>query len=398
MAYGQFIQLSAEGKSSLLKRLPLGDSGGRSEAWLRDTLHAHPALIPVEDIDRGFGPLIPVCTELRTAAGPIDNVFIDHHGRLTMVECKLWRNPEARRKVVAQILDYAKEVSQWSYADLQRQVSARTGQHGNVLYEMARRYQPDLVEHHFADAVAQALRTGRFLLLIVGDGIREDVRAIGNLINRNAAAAFSFAMIEVALYDAGEGALLVQPRVLARTQLLERTVVIVQGGERIREVEDEVETQSQATSSSASDVANKIHAQAAAWWEPILATPLDDPDQPPFKYHWPNHIRGPLPWPGTWILGYRSSGASPKLGVFLRGREVALAELIAALAPQAQAILGALPEGVEFDESGILGVERDARSFSNDEARRAWLASTINAFVNTLRPRVERLRDAKEVE
>ncbi len=34
-----------------------------------------------------------------------------------LVEAKLWRNPEARRKVIGQILDYAKELSRWNYED-----------------------------------------------------------------------------------------------------------------------------------------------------------------------------------------------------------------------------------------------------------------------------------------
>ena len=36
-------------------------------------------------------------------------------GRLSIVECKLWRNPEARRAVVTQVLDYAEEIRTWSY-------------------------------------------------------------------------------------------------------------------------------------------------------------------------------------------------------------------------------------------------------------------------------------------
>src|SRR6187402_2103650 len=127
MAYGDLLHIPNETalnqSSSRWKRLPLGETAGRSEAWLRDTLHANPDILPVSDIDPAFTPLCPLCTELSTNAGPIDNVFINATGRLTLVECKLWRNPESRRKVVAQILDYAKELSRWSYSDLQARVN-----------------------------------------------------------------------------------------------------------------------------------------------------------------------------------------------------------------------------------------------------------------------------------
>ena len=96
------------------ERLAFGETAGRNEAWLRDTLFAYPDLLPLRDIDPSFGPLTPLVTELRTEAGPLDIAFINQFGRLTLVECKLWRNPEARRKVVAQALDYARAVSRWS--------------------------------------------------------------------------------------------------------------------------------------------------------------------------------------------------------------------------------------------------------------------------------------------
>lgn len=197
-------------------RVPLGDTRGRNEAWLRDTLFAHPETLPIADIDPSFGPPLPLCRELRTEAGPLDIAFINPQGRLTLVECKLWRNPEARRKVVAQVLDYARALTRWSYADLQRQVSAALGRKGNVPFEVARAHDTSLEEHRFADAVGRAMRAGRFLLLIAGDGIREDVGALAELVNRNAASGFAFGLVEVALYDLGGEALAIQPRVTAR--------------------------------------------------------------------------------------------------------------------------------------------------------------------------------------
>ena len=71
------------------ERLAFGETGGRNEAWLRDTLFDHPELLPVRDVDPSFGPLIPLCKELRTEAGPLDIAYINQHGRLTLVECKL---------------------------------------------------------------------------------------------------------------------------------------------------------------------------------------------------------------------------------------------------------------------------------------------------------------------
>lgn len=89
---------------------------------------------------------MPVCRELSTPAGYVDAVYVNPLGRLVLAEFKLWRNPQARREVIGQILDYAKEFASWSYEDLQREVSRSLGRKGNVLYELARRQAPDLDE------------------------------------------------------------------------------------------------------------------------------------------------------------------------------------------------------------------------------------------------------------
>jgi hypothetical protein len=57
-----------------------------------------------------------------------------------------------------------------------------------------------LKEQDFVDAVSRLLREGRFLVLLAGDGIREGVQSLTELVNRNATKAFTFGLIEVALY------------------------------------------------------------------------------------------------------------------------------------------------------------------------------------------------------
>ena len=143
-----------------------------SEAYIQALVHKHPACLPIAEIDAMFSAPVPICTELNTLAGAIDNFMVTPSGLPVLVECKLWRNPEGRREVVGQILDYAKELSRWSSSDLQREVSRRLKRDGNPLLEMVRKVDPEVDEIQFNDALTANLRRGRFLLLIVGDGIR----------------------------------------------------------------------------------------------------------------------------------------------------------------------------------------------------------------------------------
>ena len=76
--------------------------GGYDEGWLQSLLFETPEILPVGEFDQAFAPPTPLCRELPTAAGPIDLVYMSEQGRLSIVECKLWRNPEARREVMTQ--------------------------------------------------------------------------------------------------------------------------------------------------------------------------------------------------------------------------------------------------------------------------------------------------------
>jgi hypothetical protein len=46
----------------------------------RDTLFNNPQIIPTDDINPSYGPLIPLCRELVTDVGRIDAIFINERG------------------------------------------------------------------------------------------------------------------------------------------------------------------------------------------------------------------------------------------------------------------------------------------------------------------------------
>jgi hypothetical protein len=395
--FGDFFLLEREGESPVRgERLAFGETSGRNEAWLRDTLFRHPEVLPIRELDPAYGPLTPLCTELGTEAGPLDAAFINPHGRLTLVECKLWRNPEARRKVVAQVLDYARAITRWSYADLQRRVAMATGQKGNVPFELVRRSAPELSEHQFVDATAAAMRSGRFLLLIAGDGIREDVGAMAELVNRNASSGFSFGLIEVALYGMPDGALAIQPRTVAKTTVIERSVVVLRDPTGAP-VPGEVEVESSAAD-TVSNALGEGGKQAAyrEWWKPILDMAFDDPDQERPRLHYPNNVRLPLPWPNTWILGAGLAATGGYQVCLIEGGAAASKTLGPLLELRQEQILSQLPKGAALKrgKSGdsFFSTEILKSSFANDDQARAWLKEQLNGYVNVFRPLLKALK------
>jgi hypothetical protein len=223
-------------KATRLERVPLGESL-KPESWLQELLFSHPGLLPAGQIDHAFEDLLPVTRELRTPSGPVDLLYVNAKGYLCLVETKLWRNPEARRSVVGQVIDYAQQVARWSYDDLVQAVRRSSGAQGTTLHP-----DPLIAALHvagqqvdekvFIDSVSRTLRRGSFLLLIVGDGIQEGIEHMVEFLQRSPQLLFTLGLVEMAIFrftDGGRQRLLVLPRTLARTREVTRAVVEVRG-------------------------------------------------------------------------------------------------------------------------------------------------------------------------
>lgn len=205
---------------------------GKSEDWVQELLFKYPGLLPIGEIEPAFKGLIPIAREVRTSRGPLDLFFINPSGHITLVETKLWTNPEARRQVVAQIIDYATEVSRWSYRELVSAIrNASDSKSADPLTSAAQAVAGDeFSEADFTDTVSRNLASGKFLLLIVGDGIHEGVEDMTEFLQRTPQLGFTLGLVEIALFKLGANAkegFFVQPRVLARTREVTRAIVEV---------------------------------------------------------------------------------------------------------------------------------------------------------------------------
>lgn len=205
-----------------------------NEKWLQNLIHAHPELIPAHEIEPCFDNLVPVLEEFYLPDGYrdnyLDNFYVTPNGYPVLVEVKLWKNQEARREVVVQILNYAKEFSALKYESINKEIrrQSKTKTWGqNPLYEIVTAYAagtPD--EGTFVDNVSRNLREGRFLLLIVGDGVQEEMASLAeHLIHHNLR--YAFGIVEVRLFKTPDGAVLSVPRVVARAQTIERHVTVI---------------------------------------------------------------------------------------------------------------------------------------------------------------------------
>jgi len=95
----------------------------------------------------------------------------------------------------------------------------------NSLYEIIQQYYPETEEATFVDNIQKNLRKGRFLLTIIGDGIRENMEEMIDYIQRNNHLSFTLALIEIPLFENAESnEIVITPRILAKTKEIERVV------------------------------------------------------------------------------------------------------------------------------------------------------------------------------
>jgi len=166
------------------------DSGYASEDQLQAMISEFPELLPGVSSD-SF-----VCREFNTDSGPIDNVIINSKdGSITLVECKLARNPEVRRKIIGQIIDYAASISKLSFEDFHQRWQDRGG---------ADLTSVETTKGPLSLGVTTNLEGARFTLLMAVDEINEPLKDMVILVNKKTDATFRVALIELARHSTGD--------------------------------------------------------------------------------------------------------------------------------------------------------------------------------------------------
>ncbi|MFO0994443.1 MAG: hypothetical protein U1E67_21220 [Hyphomicrobiales bacterium] len=120
--------------------------------------------------------------------------------------------------------------SRWITTGWKKPFEARSGDRvrPNSLYDIVADFEEAPAEARFVDAVNLNLRRGRALILVVGDGIRTETQRLVDLFQSHGTAHFTFALVELAIFSLPDsGRYLVSPRTLAKTEIINRSVIQV---------------------------------------------------------------------------------------------------------------------------------------------------------------------------
>ena len=167
------------------------------EAFLRDRLFEEPRLIPAAEV--GMDPkaaIVGVREMSLPGSGSSDIVLVESNGAVTIVECKLATNPDRKRAVIGQVLDYASSLSGMSYDDFDLRVrTVRQRPLHELMAEQVEDEQWD--EQQFLDDTAGTLASGSFTLIIAIDQMDPDLERILRYVSSRSRGALSIFGLEM---------------------------------------------------------------------------------------------------------------------------------------------------------------------------------------------------------
>jgi len=179
-----------------------------AEAELQNLLASSPSLLPVDEIREGVSPLVfAVCEFGLPGSGNTDILAFSADGDIAIIECKLATNPESKRKVIGQILEYAAQLWEMSYDEINTRIQRVKSKSLSDL--VAEAVAGGWDEENFRNGVRQSLESGSFLLIIVVDEMSEDLKRIIRYINECSKSAFSLHALEMRRFQANADEILV---------------------------------------------------------------------------------------------------------------------------------------------------------------------------------------------
>ena len=380
-----------------------GTEESLDEKWLQKLLFEHPELLTLDEIDPDAGSVLPLCRELPLprAGGSVfpDLLGVTRSGRLVVVECKLWRNPQARREVIAQITEYAALLRRWSYTDLGERLKQKERWTGtNPIYDRAKARWPDLDEPRFVDGVTRSLANGDFHLLIVGDGIRSDLIAIVEHMAGSGAGLAKLGLVEIQLWNDAAGRIVVLPRAAVRTEVLPHRILISDAGQPVIVTPEpmagsEAEEYAERGTTTPEQTA-KLAANRAFWQRFIDETRFEHADQPAPRHGGNNSVRLAMPADAPWITAFRTAS---EIGLFLRLRGEKGWQVFSQLEADSAALRSEsglnilFPVKSEEPFETLIQATALRAELGGDEEQLAWVKAAADRFVSAMRPRLKAL-------
>jgi len=211
-----------------------------NEDWLQKLIHDNPQSYPIENPLNNGIKIISLGREINSGVGYIDILLLTSDAELIVIETKLWRNPDKSRTVLAQVIDYAKELCKWDYDDFNDVIIAAQRETNSLnaksLKEIIRQEFPNQNSTDFLEIFIQNIQQGFLNLSIIGDKISPNLLLLSDLIQSSPGLNFNLKLIEMKLFSHGDEIIMI-PDIVGKTKEVIRGIVKVQYEKELPKVE-----------------------------------------------------------------------------------------------------------------------------------------------------------------
>jgi hypothetical protein len=143
-----------------------------AEAQLQKLIYDSPELIPTYEDDT---PAVFAREAGLPGSGYTDLLGVDGKGNILVVETKLARNDEVRRKVIGQVLEYAAHLWKMSFEDFDSLFISREAK---PVLDLLEAKVPGILREEIRDAITDNLASGAFQLFIAVDQMNDELEKI----------------------------------------------------------------------------------------------------------------------------------------------------------------------------------------------------------------------------
>jgi hypothetical protein len=201
-----------------------GILGKNLEDALQTFFERYPEIIPGKQIDpvtEDPPRFVLLRREMPIGGWSLDHLFVDQKGILTLVETKLFQNPESRREVIGQIIEYATNAEEFWANGGARQKSAEFWSNQKLPKNIDDILQDEFGAEQdiedFWNTVEDNLNKGKLRLIIATDELRPEVRRMIEYLNKEMQNAEVLGL-ELIFYGNESDSLVLVPRLVGQTQ------------------------------------------------------------------------------------------------------------------------------------------------------------------------------------
>ena len=196
--------------------------GKTLEEALQTLIEKEPNVLPGKQMDPGSDDpprFVLLRREMPVGSWSLDHLLADQRGVPTLVEAKLMQNPEARRDVVGQIIEYAANAPQsWGNGrarEKAREFWQKRGKNVDDVIEEA--FDGKVEVESFWNDIEQNIQKGKVRLVIAADELRPEVRRTIEYLNAEMNNAEIYGL-ELRCYGDESESLVLVPYLIGQTQ------------------------------------------------------------------------------------------------------------------------------------------------------------------------------------